>query len=282
MSAKRKTTDPVETRKKAREQEPALDQNSDAEEDGGDEATSWLIALVGVDDDEEYYTYLCRADTCEMKDAMQLLYTTVHKILEDKGGVCTVKEAPLKWWRIMPLQDTSTKMTLSCTGRPPWVPEYNRDILRGLVQTCKVFKIVLEYLACMYHWNKEQRLLMAEIMLEHTDKEEETCVLGVWNPGGDYEGGATRFDDAFSQKHKPLVWLQLATDLRFIDNDIMDQYDVHKSSFKEVPPGFIEYVREYLHECCSQEGDFWCFTRADVKAAVTSYLSTKCKEMQRI
>ena len=146
----------------------------------------------------------------------------------------------------------------------------NHDVLRALVQFCKTSKTPLQYLACMYLWNKAQRQVLADLMLEDMG-DAETCVLSVTNNSGK---SALQFEEEFSSEERALTWLEMQTGLLFLEQDRFLKYYIKQKSFVHVPLEFIRFARKFIEG----ESQFFCFSRADIRVAVAAWLDKKCKE----
>jgi len=247
---------------------PAPEQATDKD------TAKWLITLVSVSDaDGVSYTDMCYAETAEMKDAMLLLYDRLHKAIE-RAYTGPRTSASLRYQRMAALEETFTgNKRLHCLLRPPVPCLMNSDVLRALVQCCKLSKTPLTYLACMYRWNKAQRHILTELMLEDMG-DAETCALKVTN--NCHGEAACYFQNEFSDEERALIWLELQTDLMFVDGDRTLKYYIKQKSFAHVPPEFIRFARKFI----DGESNFWCFTRADIRAAVASWLEDECKEKE--
>jgi len=232
--------------------------------------TKCLISVLHSINDDTRCMNMCFAETDEMRDAMLLLYATLHKAIEAMlPAACA--DIRMKYQGTMALQVHWTHdIELQCRKRSSFQQLVTKDVLRVLVKCCKDTATPLTYLARMCRWNQEQRQLLAELMTEDIDNGD-TLFLSLTE-------GDPPYCSLDVHLHGPLIWLQLEKGLVFFDKKNFDYCGWDHATFPHVPSRFIDYVRQYIDsKHRSYDYDFWDYKRADIRAAVASWLKSEHK-----
>jgi hypothetical protein len=222
-------------------------------------SAKWVITSVCGDNSID----MCYADNDKMRDAMMLLYDTyLTRIKAEYVSLDMPPPAPfLGYQRMEALEGWCASDELQ--GLLPSPPQVMYPVWKALVQACKEKEIPLKYLAHMYAWGKSQKWLFGDVILERID-DEHTYALGT-------KTDAFAFDGDFHDTKKALICLQKATGLIFIDEDILQPYNLEYAQFKCASQDFIDYTRSFADH---RNKNFWCFNRAAIAAAVTLWVET--------